>query len=278
VTELCGWGVFRERTHSPGRESDDAEILRLTGKQLEARGYQIVLKQADELGGPDEVRPDFVFLMCETLDPLRRLGAWESRGVPHVNTIGAVLNTYRDRMIAQFDEAGVPFVPSRLVDTATPAPSLPLPVWVKRADVHNTQDGDVVQAADAPALGAALAALAARGIARAVLQPHIAGDLVKFYGVGHARGRGESAWFRWFHHADQRLAGYPVDAGRLARLVGRAAAALGLEVYGGDAIVTADGEPVLLDLNAWPSFARFRDEASQVIAAHLALRAERGRR
>ena len=36
-------------------------------------------------------------------------------------------------------------------------------------------------------------------------------------------------------------------------------------------IATAGGL-VLLDLNAWPSFALFRDEAAPVIAAHLALR------
>jgi hypothetical protein len=101
---------------------------------------------------------------------------------------------------------------------------------------------------------------------------------VKFYGVGPALRPGDSAWFRWFHHADQRLAGHPVDAARLSRLVGQAATALGLEVYGGDAIITADGTPVLLDLNAWPSFARLRDEAAPVIAEHVALRAERGRR
>jgi hypothetical protein len=279
VSELCGWGIFREQTHSPGRESDDTEILRLTGKHLEARGYQVILKSADELGGPDdEVAPDFVFLMCETFEPLRQLAAWEARGVPHVNPVAAVLDTYRDRMIARFEAAGVPFVPSRLVDTSRPAPSSPLPVWVKRADVHNTQDGDVVQVERADALEPALAALAARGIARAVLQPHIAGDLVKFYGIGAAPRGGEPPWFQWFHHADQRLAGYPVDAGCLARLAGQAAAALGLEVYGGDAIVAEGGELVLLDLNAWPSFARVREEASEVIAAHLVRRAARSRR
>jgi hypothetical protein len=35
---------------------------------------------------------------------------------------------------------------------------------------------------------------------------------------------------------------------------------------------------VLLDLNAWPSFARVREEASRVIAAHLVQRMERNRR
>ena len=29
VANSC-WGIFRESTHSPGRESDDTEILRLT--------------------------------------------------------------------------------------------------------------------------------------------------------------------------------------------------------------------------------------------------------
>ncbi len=268
-----GWGIFRERTHSPGRESDDAEILRLTGKHLEARGYQIVLRAADELGGPDDAAPDFVFLMCETAEPLRRLAAWEARGVPHVNRIGAILNTYRDRMIAQLEEAGVPFVPSRLVSTGEPAPALSLPLWVKRADVHNTQDGDVVPAATPAAVASALGSLADRGITRAVLQPHLEGDLVKFYGIGPARRRGEPAWFRWFHHADQRLAGHPVDGDGLGRLAARAAAAIGLEVYGGDAIIGAGGTVTLLDLNAWPSFARLRDEAAEVIAAHIALRA-----
>ena len=274
MSELRGWGIFRERTHSPGRESDDTEILRLTGKHLEARGYQIILKSADELGGPDEIAPDFVFLMCETFEPLRHLAVWEARGVPHVNPTAAVRDTYRDRTIARFETAGVPFVPSRLVDTSRPEPSVAGPIWVKRADVHNTREGDVVRIERADALGPVLATLAARGIARAVLQPHIAGDLVKFYGIGVAPPQGEPPWFQWFHHADQRLAGYPVDAGGLARLAGRAAAALGLEVYGGDVIVTERGELVLLDLNAWPSFARVREEASQVIAAHLVRRAE----
>jgi glutathione synthase/RimK-type ligase-like ATP-grasp enzyme len=54
--------------------------------------------------------------------------------------------------------------------------------------------------------------------------------------------------------------------------VRRAAAALGLEVYGGDAIATQDGRAVLLDLNAWPSFALFREEAAERIAEHLARR------
>jgi len=49
-------------------------------------------------------------------------------------------------------------------------------------------------------------------------------------------------------------------------------AALGLEVYGGDAIVSQDGAISVIDLNAWPSFALFRPVAAGHIATLLAAR------
>jgi hypothetical protein len=264
------WGLFREREHSPGREGDDAEILRLTGKHLETHGVQVELRAPEELVAT-EVPPDGVFFMCERMEALRTLLAWQERGVRLVNSPQAVLNTYRERMIAQLREANVAFVPSRLVATGDADVVARLPVWVKRADVHNTQDGDVVFAETPDAIAAALAGLAARGIEGAVLQPHVPGDLIKFYGVGGGPDGGPP-WFRWFYHKDQRLAGHAFDPARLARLVREAATALGLEIYGGDAIASADGSLQLLDLNAWPSFALYRDEAAPVIASYLALR------
>jgi hypothetical protein len=276
VRESRVLGVFRERAHSPGRECDDAEILRLTGKELEARGLAVTLKSPDELGGPLERHPDGVFLMCERLGALDLLAAWEASGIAHVNSPRAVLNTYRDRMVEQFREANVPFIESRLVSTETTPGPLTAPVWVKRADVHNTQDGDVVFADSPRGVARALAALAARGFGRAVLQPHVDGDLVKFYGVGRAGRRAEPGWFRWFYHKDQTVAGHPLDPGRLTTLAHAAATALGLEVYGGDAIATPGGGLTLLDLNAWPSFALYRDEAAPVIASYLMRRFARG--
>ena len=191
----------------------------------------------------------------------------------HVNEPLAVLYTYRERMIAQFVEGDVPFIDSRIVSTTERPRGAVLPVWVKRSDVHNTQDGDVVFAVTEDALWSALGGLAERGIDRAVLQPHVEGDLIKFYGIGPGAGpEGEPPWFRWFYHTGQRVAGHAFDRRQLAQLVRRAAAALGLEVYGGDVIVTPSGDIVLLDLNAWPSFALYRDEAAVAIASYLSLR------
>src|SRR5206468_8172246 len=97
VSRVC-WGIFRESTHSPGRESDDTEILRLTGKHLEAKGFHVELKTAEEVVEVDEGWPRFVFLMCERLEVLDRLRTLEVIGVPHVNSSRSVLYTYRDRM------------------------------------------------------------------------------------------------------------------------------------------------------------------------------------
>ena len=273
MRNLRCWGVFREPAHSPGREVDDTEILGLTAKHLQAKGFQVELKSPDELRGATEQPPPFIFLMCERLDILRQLRQWEVAGVSQINAPLAVLNTYRERMLALFAEAHIPFPPSRIIPTA--AAELPWagPAWVKRADVHNTQDGDVVFADTAHTFQEALGGLAQRGIPRAVVQEHVEGDLVKFYGVGTAAGPdGAEAWFCWFYHKNQRVAGYPFDAQQLAAFARRAAAALGLEIFGGDAIAPREGPLVLIDLNAWPSFALYREEASARIANYLEAR------
>ncbi|HEY6930862.1 MAG TPA: hypothetical protein VJA66_14380, partial [Thermoanaerobaculia bacterium] len=111
------------------------------------------------------------------------------------------------------------------------------------------------------------AALAARGIDRAVLQRHVPGDLIKFYGVGSPGA--PLSWFEWFYHRDQTLSHHPFDPIELQTAVGNAARALGLEVFGGDAIAAGDGRIFLIDLNAWPSFALYRPIAAEKIAAHL---------
>ena len=267
------WGIFRERAHSPGREFDDAEILRLTGKHLEARGFQVSLRAPEEVAQAGGECPPNIFLMCERLEIIDQLRQWEARGVRHVNKPSAILNTYRDRTLALFEQNGVVFPASRLVATASPGTGQSGPVWVKRADVHNTQDGDVVFAPTPSDTAQTLARMAARGIRQAVLQEHVPGDLIKFYGIGDSGlAQGPAPWFRWFYHKEQKLAGHRFDQEALASLAQRAAAAIGLEVYGGDAIATETGALFVIDLNAWPSFALYRDEASERIAAYLAVR------
>ncbi len=270
------WGIYRELAHSPGRETDDAEILRATGRFLSERGFSVELKPPDELPESEDAAgiPPFLFVMCERAEVVRRLSAWERRGVRIVNSPTAIRNTDRERAIALFSEKAVPFPRSTLIATADQQPhAVPLPCWIKRADVHATQAGDVSFADSPDQLAQRLSALLARGIDRAVLQEHVPGDLIKFYGVREMSEEGGALdWFEWFYHRDQQLSRHPFEVSELREAVSRAAGALGLDVFGGDAIATPTGRIVLIDLNAWPSFALYRREAAERIAAFLAAR------
>lgn len=275
VRPAC-WGIYRELTHSPGRETDDAEILRAVARELAERGFAVDLKSPDELPETPDAGgvPPYLFVMCERTAAVERLAAWERRGVRVVNRPEGIRNTDRERTMALFARHGVPFPPSVLVATAAPPEASPVrtPCWVKRGDVHATEAGDVAFAADAGAVPAALARLSRRGIARAVVQEHVPGDLIKFYGVAGPEEGGPLSWFQWFYHRDQTLENYPLDPAALAAAAARGASALKLEVFGGDAIASADGRVVLIDLNAWPSFALYRARAAESIAALLEVR------
>jgi hypothetical protein len=283
------WGVFRERTHSPGRESDDTEILCLTGKMLEARSFDVSVKSHEELLDSRDASPPALFVMCEQLPSLRWLQACEAAGRRVVNRPLAILNTCRERTLLRWEAAGIAFPRSRVVPTGRSDPedlalgrrASSYPVWVKRADVHYLEAGDVTRASTPEAVKAALAGLAGRGISHAVLQAHIDGDLLKFYGIGTGARPGDTRspsapWFRYFYPGEHEVHRYPFDPRALADHARRAATALGLEVFGGDAIVSPRGLVLLIDLNAWPSFALYRDEAAAEIASYLEDRFTRG--
>ncbi len=267
------WGIYRELMHSPGREVDDAEILRATARRLESLGQPVTLLTPDEAAASAQA-PSLAFVMCELPPILELLGRWEQNGARIVNRVSAILNTRRHRMIALLARDGIPFPRSVLVATGEPLPADALPsraapVWVKRGDHHRTREDDVSFAAGSEPAAAVLARMAERGIETAVIQEHVPGDLIKFYGVAPPEPEGE-AWFQWFYHRDQELSRHPFDTDALAATAARAAGSLGLEVYGGDAIAAADGRLVVIDINAWPSFALYRRIASERIAVRLA--------
>ncbi|MEO8432301.1 MAG: hypothetical protein ABI592_12380 [Acidobacteriota bacterium] len=275
------WGIFRELEHSPGRETDDAMVLRAVAARLEDEGFAVTLKTSEEVASGESDPPPFLFVMCERPEILHTLERWEERGTYVVNRPEAVRNTNRHRTAALFARDAIPFPRSVLVSTAEREPIGPSGTtdlggcWIKRGDAHKTQTSDVQRAGDSAAALDALRDLARRGIPRALLQEHVPGDLVKFYGLGGGTAdpaTGEPGWFEWFYHRDQALSRHPFDGEALAAIARRAAGALGLEVWGGDAVVGPDGVPVLIDLNAWPSFALYRDTAAPRIASWIASR------
>jgi len=265
-------GVLRELANSPNRESDDALVLKAVLEQLELGGVATTLLTPEEFDGTDPARFDVVVAMCESYTRLKRLLSIEAatRAIRFVNPPTSVLNTYRINTVPLLGQCeGLNFPPSeiRRVDSLPSRPPETFEAaagwWIKRGDVHNTCDHDVVRARDWASMDRILGDFASREITHYVVQPHIEGDLIKFYGVGPGR------WFTWFYHDATRARRLPFELDDLASSAAAGALALGLEVFGGDAIVAEDGTITLIDLNSWPSFARVRSEAAVQIAWHI---------
>ena len=265
-------GVLREPSHSPGRIDDDAAIMGRVGEVLAERGFSVELVAADAV---IEAPGANLFVMCERGTALDRLAAMEKRGSVVVNAPAAIRNTYRHRMVELFAQHRVPAPMSWIVAADANKPRPADCAWVKRYDFHATQRDDVMYAASETGWREALRRFAERGIPFVIAQEHVAGDLVKFYGVRNGARTSEANWFQWFYHRDKGMLGHSFDPARLSKAALDAAAALGLEVFGGDAVIKANGEPMIIDLNAWPSYALYRDRAAQAIADCLTERFQR---
>ncbi len=265
-------GFYREVECSPGRHrSNDALLLDQVAVVLRARGCDVeVTSLSPSMSGR---RPDgVVFSMCQGRAALDLLTRWEKDGTRIVNTPGAALNTYRERLSLLMQSAGVNFPATTLLSTAKGSDAgveVNGGLWLKRGDMHASVTADVQWIASADDLRTNLKEFAARGIGRAALQRHCTGDEIKFYGVTGGR------FFHWFYPVKEavppRAGGErcPLDVEALEQLAERAAAAAGLDVYGGDIIVSPSGELTLIDLNDWPSFAPCRDRAAAAIAGYL---------
>jgi hypothetical protein len=178
------------------------------------------------------------------------------------------LNTHRDRLPALMVEAQIPFPQTHLVNTDESADphslDLDAGIWLKRGDVHASVTADVQWIDSRNRLEAGLADFSRRGINLAALQAHRGGDEIKFYGVAGG------AFFHWFYSGNPRK--HRFDSADLQNLGHKAAAAAGLDIFGGDVIVAPSGELTLIDLNDWPSFAPCRERASYAIADFITKR------
>ena len=261
-------GLYREKQYSPGRhQSNDALLLDQIAHRLRERDFSVDLLTLAEANGA-RAQAAYVFSMCQGRDALENLAEWEREGVRIINSPRAALNTHRDRLPALMVEARLPFPQTNLVRTADPPDlnglDLAAGIWLKRGNVHASVTADV-QWIDSPdRLADAMAEFARRNIELAALQAHRAGDEIKFYGVGGG------AFFHWLYSGEARK--YPFDFAALEALANRAADVAGLDIFGGDVIVSPTGELTLIDLNDWPSFAPCRERAAYAIADFISKR------
>jgi len=258
-------GIARDPQFSPGKVDVDRAILEQTAANLREAGHDVVLFAESDDPWPEPAPETIVFTMSQGRAALQRLRTWEKSGIRVVNRPEAILNCQRHRTVLLLAGSECNYPTTAVIDDLA-APNLPAWIkergaWIKRGDVHAIDADDVAFCADRAAAREALRSLAARGVERAVVQQHVAGRVIKFYGV-----------HRHFFHCVQAPDDLALDPNVVRRIdaIGRlGAAALGVEIYGGDCVVDPSGMVHLIDLNDWPSYGPCRFSAAKSIATYL---------
>ena len=254
-------GIARAKQFSPNSVEKDRAIL-----EAVVNRFQGLIVSETELDKSLSASHRFLNMgrLPETIAWLKQR---EEEGATVLNSAYGVEMCRRDRFDALI----------RQHHLAVPPPNKDGACWLKRADGAAQHADDVVYCQDATALEQAKERFIQRGINSFIVQPHVKGDLVKFYGVE------PTGFFRTFYPGDdgdwkfchEAVNGKPhhyfyqkehlrATAEMLSRLAR-------VPIYGGDAVVTADGECYIIDFNDWPSFARCRDEAAEAIVRAVAL-------
>jgi glutathione synthase/RimK-type ligase-like ATP-grasp enzyme len=261
-------GVNRETEFSPGKVAADAAILESVLAHLRAQGAEAHTIDAARFAAQPPGDARLVLAMCQGAPALSRLASMEEAGAVAINSALAIRNCYRDLLAAGLEQAGVPIPDGALMRTSAPFDFKPLraldvssPLYVKRGNLHALGPDDVRRVEDRGQLERTLSHFGQRGIDLVYVQQEVGGEIVKFYGVGGGE------YFSALSESGQPLN----DSLKLSleRAARAAAQVLGLEVWGGDAVVSGPSCKII-DFNDWPSFEPIRAEAAAAIARRCA--------
>ncbi len=260
-------GIYREQIFSPGKIVDDAAIMDATVEELSRLGWEVRTLRAESISTLAP-RSEKVLSMAQSDRVLNILHDWNRQGSTVINTVSSVRNCYRKPLTHLLSKAGICVPPNRVVTLKDAKEKISLRsserLWLKRGDVHAMEPGDVTSVTSREELDQAMQHFFDKKIRDILIQEHVRGPVVKFYGVG----QGEGAYFKAYLAANgEELTSRSDRLGAVAR---QAARAVGLQVYGGDAVLTDKNGPVLIDLNDWPSFSRCCRSAAGNIAAYVA--------
>lgn len=276
MSEIIIAGIMRAGAYSPNHIGNDAAIFNATADQLRKRGCAVNIYSEDQFN-KGLVKERIVLNMCREQASIKRLQQLEDDGCIVVNSGYGIENCTRERMTRILLGNNIPYPDSVIVNTDEAVVDRLKQAginncWIKRGDFHAMHKEDVSYVRHAEEAQEVLQEYFYRGIRRAVINRHLVGDLIKFYGM---RG---STFFYWFYPFDDghskygleaingKSKGLDFDIEQLEKICADAAEALGVDIYGGDCIISPTGEIRIIDFNDWPSFAPCRNEAAPFIA------------
>lgn len=266
---------MRAGAYSPNHIGNDTAIFNIVADQLRKRGMLVNIYSEEKfLAG--YVNEDIIINMCREPESIQRLQELEDEGKLVINSGYGIDNCTRERMTRILIGNGIPYPDSLIVNTDEHIIDKLNEAgiercWIKRGQIHAKHREDISYARHQQEAQEVVQEYFMRGISRAVINRHIDGDLIKFYGVQGTQ------FFHTLYPFDTKLSnenvaingqprGYNFDKTLFEATCRKAADAMGVVIFGGDAIVDAEGKFTIIDFNDWPSFAPCRQQAGVAIA------------
>lgn len=277
MKEMKFIGVRRGNQYSPNHIGNDAAIFNLTAEILKSKGCEIKdYSETEFQKAKIDSDTTLIFNMARDTKTISKLQQLEKNGIRIINSGFGIENCTREKMTRLILSNHIPHPQSIILPTDVHLPpeakTLGSHCWIKRGDFHAMHREDVTYARNGDEAENILHEYALRGIPTAVINEHLAGDLIKFYGVEG------TDFFHWFYPNDLNHSkfglekingksnGIPFNLDTLKSICSKTAKVLNIYIYGGDCVVDSSGEIRLIDFNDWPSFAPCRNQAAPYIA------------
>ena len=276
--------IQRALCYSPNSEEKDLAVLQEVGSLLEDA---TIISEDDFVNrfstynqSVSSESVDSANVYCQIISMARSTKALEcleqleQSGIQVLNPSAGVWACQRSNIDKVMRENHLPFPPDEGNDG----------YWVKRADTSAQSKEDVCFCHDWTEVENVKSAFMQRGIINIVVQAHVKGDVVKFYGVE------DTGFFRYYYSGDDtetkfgdeekngKPQYYPFSSSDLQADAEKLACLLQTPIYGGDAIVREDGSYVIIDFNDFPSFSRCREEAAKAIVGRMKQKVEASRK
>ena len=276
--------IQRALCYSPNSEEKDLAVLQEVGSLLEDA---TIISEDDFVNrfstynqSVSSESVDSANVYCQIISMARSTKALEcleqleQSGIQVLNPSAGVWACQRSNIDKVMRENHLPFPPDEGNDG----------YWVKRADTSAQSKEDVCFCHDWTEVENVKSAFMQRGIINIVVQAHVKGDVVKFYGVE------DTGFFRYYYSGDDtetkfgdeerngKPQYYPFSSSNLQADAEKLACLLQTPIYGGDAIVREDGSYVIIDFNDFPSFSRCREEAAKAIVGRMKQKVEASRK
>lgn len=270
-------GIVRGNCYSPNHVGNDAAVFNETIRHLELAGYEVTTYTEEDVLSRHVLEP-VIFTMARSKEVVEKLKEYENRGAVVVNSGYGISNCTREQMTRLLVDNNIPHPRSIITSTKDHHIAQRLKeegmdnCWIKRGDFHAIHREDVTYVRHIGEAEGILSEYALRGIPNAVINEHLVGDLVKFYGVAG------SDFFYWFYpfnmnhskfgheQINGKATGIAFSVQDMHAICERSAQVLKVKIYGGDCIISPEGEIRIIDFNDWPSFAPCRDQAAPHIA------------